>query len=186
LFGGIGAVLIVASLTGYLLGRRLSANGPSPTLANFNSRIKSWWIMVALLAAAFALGRAGVIVLFALASLAALREFITLTPTRRGDHLPLTVAFFVVLPLQYYLVWIDWYGLSALTTGSPECPLPPVPSGATLIRSVRGARTGGVRPSLAASAGPARQVTRATRTAAFTEIRKEGLICGSPFRMPAM
>ena len=51
------------------------------------------------------------IVLFALASLAALREFITLTPTRRGDHMALAVAFFVVLPLQYYLVWIDWYGL---------------------------------------------------------------------------
>jgi phosphatidate cytidylyltransferase len=52
-----------------------------------------------------------VIVLFTLASLAALREFITLTPTRRGDHMALAVAFFVVLPLQYYLVWIDWYGL---------------------------------------------------------------------------
>ena len=51
------------------------------------------------------------IVLFALASLAALREFITLTPTRRGDHVALAVAFFVVLPLQYYLIWIDWYGL---------------------------------------------------------------------------
>jgi phosphatidate cytidylyltransferase len=32
-------------------------------------------------------------------------------PTRRGDHVALVVAFFVVLPLQYYLVWIDWYGL---------------------------------------------------------------------------
>jgi phosphatidate cytidylyltransferase len=40
-----------------------------------------------------------------------LREFITLTPTRRGDHVALAVAFFVVLPLQYYLIWIDWYGL---------------------------------------------------------------------------
>ena len=40
----------------------------------------------------------GVIVLFALASLAAFREFITLTPTRRGDHVALAVAFFVVLP----------------------------------------------------------------------------------------
>ena len=58
--------------------------------------------MVALLGVAFAFGKAGVIVLFALASLAALREFITLTPTRRGDHVALAVAFFVVLPMQYY------------------------------------------------------------------------------------
>jgi len=67
--------------------------------------------MVALLAVAFTFGNAGVIVLFALASFAALREFITLTPTRRGDHMALAVAFFVVLPLQYYLVWIEWYGM---------------------------------------------------------------------------
>jgi phosphatidate cytidylyltransferase len=39
------------------------------------------------------------------------RQHITLTPTRRGDHVALAVAFFVVLPLQYYLIWIDWYGL---------------------------------------------------------------------------
>src|SRR4030095_12870290 len=32
------------------------------------------------------------------------------TPTRRGDHVALAVAFFIVLPLQYYLIWIDWYG----------------------------------------------------------------------------
>ena len=54
------------------------------------------------------------IVLFAFASFTALREFMTLTPTRRGDHLALAVAFFVVLPLQYYLIWIEWYGLYSI------------------------------------------------------------------------
>ena len=86
LFSGIAVVLIVASVVGYILHRRFSAHGPNPTIANLNSRIKAWWVMVALLGVAFAFGRAGVIVLFALASLAALREFITLTATRRGDH----------------------------------------------------------------------------------------------------
>src|SRR5712692_242597 len=111
LFSGVGVVLVVASVVGYVLHRRFSVEGPNPTIDNLNSRIKAWWVMVALLGLAFAFGRAGVIVLFALASLAALREFITLTPTRRGDHVALAVAFFVVLPLQYYLIWIDWYGL---------------------------------------------------------------------------
>jgi hypothetical protein len=36
-----------------------------------------------------------------------LREFITLTNTRRADHWELEAGFFVVLPLQYYLVWIQ-------------------------------------------------------------------------------
>src|SRR5438128_11801648 len=70
--------------------------------------------MVALIGLAFALGKAGVITLFAIASFAALREFLTLTRTRRGDHLALAAAFFIVLPLQYYLIWIDWYGLYAI------------------------------------------------------------------------
>ncbi|MEX1993432.1 MAG: phosphatidate cytidylyltransferase [Steroidobacteraceae bacterium] len=111
LFGGVVAALVVASIAGYVLDRRFVTTAPNPTISNLNSRIKAWWAMVALLGVAFALGKAGVIVLFALASLAALREFITLTPTRQGDHLALAVAFFVVLPLQYYLVWSEWYGL---------------------------------------------------------------------------
>ena len=111
LFSGVGAVLIVASILGYVLHRRFAGRGPNPAIDNLNSRIRAWWMMVALLGVAFSAGKVGVIVLFALASLAALREFITLTPTRRGDHVALAVAFFAVLPLQYYLIWIDWYGL---------------------------------------------------------------------------
>ena len=111
LFTGIAGVLAIASIVGYVLHRRFEANGPNPTIANLNSRLKAWWVMVALMGIALACGKAGVIVLFALLSLAALREFITLAPTRRGDHMALAVAFFVVLPLQYYLVWIDWYGM---------------------------------------------------------------------------
>jgi phosphatidate cytidylyltransferase len=110
-FAGVGSVLTVASMVGYVLHWRLSRETPHPAVANLNSRIRAWWTMVALLGVAFAFGTAGVIVLFAMASLAALRECITLTPTRRGDHMALAAAFFVVLPLQYYLIWIDWYGL---------------------------------------------------------------------------
>jgi phosphatidate cytidylyltransferase len=114
LFAGIVAVLVVASLVGMALERRHATEAPNPTLDNLNSRIRAWWAMVALIGLAFAFGKAGVIVLFAFASLAALREFITLTPTRRGDHGALAAAFFVVLPLQYYLVWIEWYGLYSI------------------------------------------------------------------------
>jgi phosphatidate cytidylyltransferase len=63
---------------------------------------------------AFAFGNTGVIILFSLVSIAALREFVTLMATRRGDHSALAVAFFVVLPLQYYLVAIGWYGLFSI------------------------------------------------------------------------
>src|SRR5689334_3923583 len=112
LFGGILGILVVASLAGFILARRRAA--PDPTIENLNARIKAWWVMVALVGLAFALGKTGVIVLFALASFAALREFITLTPTRRGDHWVLAASFFIVLPLQYYLIGIAWYGLYSI------------------------------------------------------------------------
>jgi len=56
-------------------------------------------------------GRLGVTILFALISFLALREMLTLTPTRRGDHHTLFWAFFVMVPLQYYLIYVGWYGL---------------------------------------------------------------------------
>ena len=114
LFGGLVAVLLAGSLTGFVLARRRAALGPDPTIENLNARMRAWWVIVILIAIAFALGRAGVILLFAFASFAALREFVTLTPTRRGDHWALLAAFFLVLPLQYWLIWIAWYGLYAI------------------------------------------------------------------------
>ena len=51
------------------------------------------------------------ILLFGLLSFAALREFVTLSRLTRADHSALLLAFFVAVPLQYYLVWIEWYGL---------------------------------------------------------------------------
>jgi phosphatidate cytidylyltransferase len=114
LFGGIFAILVAASLVGFVLERRYATAGPAATIENLNARVRAWWIMVLLLGLAFALGKTGVILLFAFASFAGLREFLTLTTTRRGDHWALAAAFFVVLPIQYYLIWIEWYGLYSI------------------------------------------------------------------------
>ena len=70
--------------------------------------------MVILLAIAFLAGRVGVVLLFAFCSFAALREFMTLTTKTRADHMALAGAFFVVLPAQYWLIWINWYGLYSI------------------------------------------------------------------------
>jgi phosphatidate cytidylyltransferase len=113
LLGGVFAVLIVASGIGGWLKMRAGSE-PSPTVDNLNARVKAWWIMAALLGAAIAFGKAAVVTLYALASFFALREFMTLTDTRRGDHWALLAAFFVVLPIQYWLVWTEWYGLFAV------------------------------------------------------------------------
>src|SRR5580658_6317474 len=92
LFAGVIAVLVAASVIGAMLQARTAE--PDPSIENLNARIKAWWVMVLLIALAFLFGKGGVILLFAFASFAALREFMTLTPTRQGDHWALAAAFF--------------------------------------------------------------------------------------------
>jgi phosphatidate cytidylyltransferase len=113
LLSGVTGVLILATAIGGALKARAGSER-SPTIDNLNARVKAWWIMAALLGAAIVIGKAAVIVLYALASFFALREFLTLTDTRRGDHYALLAAFFVALPVQYWLVWTEWYGLFAI------------------------------------------------------------------------
>jgi phosphatidate cytidylyltransferase len=106
-------VLGVASLVSLILRLRAGPQ-PNPVLDNLSARIKAWWVMIILLGAAFLAGRHAVILLFAFVSFAALREFVTLAPTRRADHFALFIGFFVVLPMQYWLIWVDWYGFFAI------------------------------------------------------------------------
>ncbi|EMH4164338.1 phosphatidate cytidylyltransferase [Pluralibacter gergoviae] len=107
LLGGLFSVLVIASLIGYLLSLRKQ----NETIANLNARIRAWWVMCTVSVVAMLIGPIGSVVLFALMSFYALRECITLTPTRRGDHEALFWCFFVILPVQYLLVGIEWYNL---------------------------------------------------------------------------
>ena len=112
LLGVVGA-LAAASLVALILRLRAGPK-PNPVLDNLSARIKAWWVMIILLGAAFLAGRHAVIMLFAFVSFAALREFITLTPTHRADHFAIFISFFVVLPMQYWLIWIGWYNFFAI------------------------------------------------------------------------
>ena len=114
LFAGIGAILLLASLIGFVLKARVAKGQPHSVIDNLNARIKAWWVMVLVIGFAFLFGRAGVMLLFLFISFAALREFMTLTYTRGGDHNALAASFFIVLPVQYLLVYIGWYGLSSI------------------------------------------------------------------------
>ncbi|KFC05394.1 phosphatidate cytidylyltransferase [Trabulsiella guamensis ATCC 49490] len=107
LLAGLFSLLIIASLIGFLLARKKQ----NATIANLNARIRAWWVMCTISVIALLVGPIGSVILFALMSFFALRECVTLTPTRRGDHEALFWCFFVILPLQYLLVGIEWYNL---------------------------------------------------------------------------
>ena len=114
LFGGVAVTLVLATAVGQAL--RLSVDGPGAraTIANVNARIGAWWLMSAAFLVATLTGGVGSVVLFALVSVLALREFVTLSPTSRADHRALAWAFFVVIPVQYVLVGVQWYGLFSI------------------------------------------------------------------------
>ena len=56
LLGGIGALLAVASLIGWVLARRVRDDQARLVVANLNARIRSWWVMTAVFVAALATG----------------------------------------------------------------------------------------------------------------------------------
>ena len=112
LFAGVGCFLLIATVIGQVLKWRSAS--PNTVIDNLNARIYAWWVMVAFIGLAFIFGRTGVIILFYLISFYALREFLTLIPTRRSDYPALVAAFYVALPIQYLLIWMDWYGLYSI------------------------------------------------------------------------
>lgn len=106
--GGVVVVLLVASLvTRMLIGK----SGETPVLVNLRQRVNAWWWMIVVFCASLSLGRNGVFGFYALLSFLALREFMTLSPTPRGDHRTLTWVFFLILPLHYLFAWAPWYGM---------------------------------------------------------------------------
>ena len=109
--GGVAGVLLAATAAGWVLRARVKSEAGRRTVDNLNARTRAWWVMAGVLGAALAAGPGWVAVLFAFVSFLALREMITLTPTRRADHHTLFWAFFVMVPVQYALVHAERYGL---------------------------------------------------------------------------
>jgi phosphatidate cytidylyltransferase len=114
LIGGIAALLAMASLIGWVLRLRVTSESGKSVVDNLNARVRAWWVMIAVFAVAFLLGKIATIVLFAFVSFFALREFLTLTPTRSGDYRALSLAFFVLIPVQYTLIGANWYTLFSI------------------------------------------------------------------------
>jgi phosphatidate cytidylyltransferase len=111
LFGGTMVLLAIASIIGWIMKRSVRSESGKRGVDNLVSRTNAWWIMCAVLIGALILGSKFITILYALLSFLALREFITLTPTRRGDHRTIFWAFFIIIPLHYWTLATAWYGL---------------------------------------------------------------------------
>jgi phosphatidate cytidylyltransferase len=114
LVGGVLLLLSLASAICHFL-KRQPEGGINPGLVRtFTLRIRAWWLMCSILGVAYLpveMGKFTTVLIFGLVSFWALREFITLTPTRLGDHRSLFWVFFLFTPLQFVLVGMENYGL---------------------------------------------------------------------------
>ena len=97
-------MLVTAVAFGLSLKDRHQDDLHTQQLKEFNTLLSTSWLMTTVFWVAWALGETFATVLFGFVAFFALREFITLSPTRQGDHRSLVLAFFVILPVQFALV----------------------------------------------------------------------------------
>ena len=136
---GVLGLLLLATVAGGVLARVVRGDGARRTVANLRERTRAWWWMCAIFGGALIGGPGWSALLFALVSFAALREMVSISPTRRADHRTLFWMFFAVIPLQYVFIWIGWYGMAMVF----------IPVYAFLFVAIRSTLTGDHRDYLA-------------------------------------
>ena len=97
---------VLAIVTAIAFGRTLRERSDEQLAAHvqFKRDLRALWAGALLFWVSWASGAFVSTLLFGVISFLALREFVTLTHTRRADHRSLLLAFFVVLPFQYVIV----------------------------------------------------------------------------------
>ena len=113
LFVIVFGLLLTASIAAFVMTLRDDGEDTLRTqdIGELNSLLNTSWIMCSVFWVGWTAGETVATVLFGLVAFFALREFITLSPTRRGDHRSLVLAFFVVLPVQFWLVITERFDL---------------------------------------------------------------------------
>ena len=104
IFCALAILSLIATGAGQWVMSRTMDTVRLTRLAIVNSRVRSSWSVLALFTVTFVIGPNALLVVFALASFFALREFVSLTPIKSSDHWALVVAFYLVIPAQYLLL----------------------------------------------------------------------------------
>jgi phosphatidate cytidylyltransferase len=104
--GGLYAILVAASASVLWLRWRAPENDRTELV----QRIRSWWLIVSIFSIAMIMSRNVSVAFFAFVSFLALKEYLSIVPTRRADRRVLFWAY-LAIPVQYYWVAEAWYGM---------------------------------------------------------------------------
>lgn len=104
----LGAAVAVMTLTLFTLGYIfLSWYRPSEHLPKISRRIQFLWILTCVFLVSMRLSYKILLVYIAFISFLALKEFLSITPTRRSDRRVLFCAY-LAIPLQFFIIWMGW------------------------------------------------------------------------------
>jgi len=104
--GGLYAILLLASLIALIIKK----SHPDKDYTELIQRINSWWIIITLFSLAMVLSHTVSLFFFGLISFLALKEYLSIIPTRRADRRVLFWGY-IAIPFQYYWVSLAWYGM---------------------------------------------------------------------------
>lgn len=103
--GGIFALLIFASIITAILRR----TAPGEATLELSRRVNSWWVMIGIFTFAILTNRVVSTVFLGFTAFLALKEYLSLIPTRRADRRVLLWAY-LAIPPQFYFAHIESFG----------------------------------------------------------------------------
>ncbi|POT55217.1 phosphatidate cytidylyltransferase [Citrobacter amalonaticus] len=104
------AAIFVVLLAATVVNGLLVLLRPDKDWRELTLRIRTWWAIVVLFSLAMLSPHWLALTFFALVSFMALKEFLTLVPSRQSDRMPL-LWMFIAIPSNYWLIGIGWYGM---------------------------------------------------------------------------
>lgn len=106
----ISAFIALLLFVHFILLPVLERMDPDLELDKLASRIRFWWVILLGFLVGVIVGDKFLLILIAFICFLALKEFLSITPSRRADRRVLFFAY-LTIPLQFYWIWIDWYGM---------------------------------------------------------------------------
>ncbi|MDH5232659.1 MAG: phosphatidate cytidylyltransferase, partial [Gammaproteobacteria bacterium] len=103
---GVFTILLLASV----IVAVLKARNPQKDYNELVLRVRSWWVMASIFSLAMIITRDLTLIFLGLVSFLALKEYLSIIPTRRADRRVLFWAY-IAIPIQYYWIHEQWYGM---------------------------------------------------------------------------
>lgn len=104
----VSILLTLAGATVY--GRWLQRKQLERDYTELSQRIRSWWVLVGTVFVVLLMPTGVAVAATAVLSYMALREFLSIVPTRLADRRAIFWSY-LMIPLQYYWIAIGWYGM---------------------------------------------------------------------------